>query len=111
MLFSGDEILKKTGVLSGGEKVRCMISRMMLQDPNVVLLDEPTNHLDLESIQSFNESMVNFKGIVLLSSHDHTFLQTVANRVLELTPDGVIDKLMTFDEYLEEKQQRKLQLA
>ena len=111
MLFSGDEILKKTGVLSGGEKVRCMISRMMLQDPNVVMLDEPTNHLDLESIQSFNESMVNFKGIVLLSSHDHTFLQTVANRVLELTPEGVIDKLMTFDEYLEEKHQRKLQLA
>lgn len=111
MLFSGDEILKKTGVLSGGEKVRCMISRMMLQDPNVVILDEPTNHLDLESIQSFNESMVNFKGIVLISSHDHTFLQTVANRVIELTPTGVLDKLMTFDEYLEEKKARKLQLA
>jgi ATPase subunit of ABC transporter with duplicated ATPase domains len=111
MLFSGDEILKKTSVLSGGEKVRCMISRMMLQDPNVVILDEPTNHLDLESIQSFNESMINFNGIVLISSHDHTFLQTVANRVIELTPEGTIDKLMSFDEYLEEKHARKLQLA
>lgn len=111
MLFSGDEILKKTTVLSGGEKVRCMISRMMLQDPNVVILDEPTNHLDLESIQSFNESMINFKGIVLISSHDHTFLQTVANRVIELTPEGTIDKLMSFDEYLEEKHARQMQLA
>lgn len=111
MLFSGDEILKNTSVLSGGEKVRCMISRMMLQDPNVVILDEPTNHLDLESIQSFNESMINFKGIVLISSHDHTFLQTVANRVIELTPNGTIDKLMSFDEYLEEKHSKKLQLA
>jgi ATPase subunit of ABC transporter with duplicated ATPase domains len=107
MLFSGDEILKKTSVLSGGEKVRCMLSRMMLQDPNLVILDEPTNHLDLESIQAFNESMTNFKGIVLLSSHDHTFLQTVANRIIELTPNGAVDKLMTFDEYLEEKQARK----
>ena len=107
MLFSGDEIMKKTGVLSGGEKVRCMISRMMLQDPNVVILDEPTNHLDLESIQAFNESMENFKGIVLISSHDHTFLQTVANRIIELTPNGAIDKLMTFDEYLEDKKARK----
>jgi ATPase subunit of ABC transporter with duplicated ATPase domains len=111
MLFSGDEIMKKTGVLSGGEKVRCMISRMMLQDPNVVILDEPTNHLDLESIQSFNESMENFRGIVLISSHDHTFLQTVANRIIELTPDGAIDKLMSFDEYLENRTARKLQMA
>jgi len=111
MLFSGDETFKKISVLSGGEKVRCMISRMMLQDPNVVILDEPTNHLDLESIQSFNESMINFKGIVLISSHDHTFLETVANRVIELTPNGVIDKLMSFDEYLEEKHARKLQIA
>jgi ATPase subunit of ABC transporter with duplicated ATPase domains len=100
MLFSGDEVLKKTSVLSGGEKVRCMLSRMMLQDPNVVILDEPTNHLDLESIQAFNESMSNFKGIVLLTSHDHTFLQTVANRVIELTPKGIIDRLMSFDEFL-----------
>ena len=111
MLFSGDEVLKKTSVLSGGEKVRCMLSRMMLQDPNVVLLDEPTNHLDLESIQSFNESMENFKGIVMLSSHDHTFLQTVANRIIELTPNGAIDKLMTFDEYLEDKKAKKMQVA
>lgn len=108
MLFSGDEIMKRTSVLSGGEKVRCMISRMMLQDPNVVILDEPTNHLDLESIQAFNESMENFKGIVLISSHDHTFLQTVANRIIELTPNGAIDKLMTFDEYLEDKKARKI---
>jgi ATPase subunit of ABC transporter with duplicated ATPase domains len=86
-----------------------MISRMMLQDPNLVMLDEPTNHLDLESIQAFNESMTNFKGVVLLSSHDHTFMQTVANRIIELTPNGAIDKLMTFDEYLEEKRAKKLQ--
>jgi len=108
MLFSGDEVLKKTSVLSGGEKVRCMLSRMMLQDPNVVILDEPTNHLDLESIQSFNESMSNFKGIVLLTSHDHTFLQTVANRVIELTPGGIIDRLMSFDEYLADDRVKQL---
>lgn len=100
MLFTGDEIMKKTKVLSGGEKVRCMISRMMLQNPNVIVLDQPTNHLDLESIQSFNESCTNFKGIVLLTSHDHTFIQTVANRIIELTPKGIIDRLMTFDEYV-----------
>ena len=111
MLFTGDEIMKKTSVLSGGEKVRCMVSRMMLQDPNMVILDEPTNHLDLESIQSFNESMTNFTGIVMLSSHDHTFMQTVANRIIELTPTGAIDKLMSFDEYIEKKQANKLQLA
>lgn len=103
MLFTGDEIAKKTKVLSGGEKVRCMISRMMLQNPNVIILDQPTNHLDLESIQSFNESCTNFKGIVLLTSHDHTFMQTVANRIIELTPKGIIDRLMTFDEYLEDE--------
>lgn len=108
MLFSGDEVLKKTSVLSGGEKVRCMLSRMMLQDPNVVILDEPTNHLDLESIQSFNESMSNFKGIVLLTSHDHTFLQTVANRVIELTPGGIIDRLMSFDEFLADERVKQL---
>ncbi|HEX4850258.1 MAG TPA: ATP-binding cassette domain-containing protein [Puia sp.] len=108
MLFSGDEVMKKVGVLSGGEKVRCMISRMMLQDPNVVLLNEPTNHLDLESIQSFNEGMTNFKGVVLISSHDHTFLQTVANRVIELTPSGAIDRVMSFDEYLEDPRVRQL---
>ena len=108
MLFSGDEVLKNTHVLSGGEKVRCMISRMMLQDPNVVILDEPTNHLDLESIQAFNESMSNFKGIVMLTSHDHTFLQTVANRVIELTPAGIIDRLMSFDEFLEDARVKQL---
>ncbi len=108
MLFSGDDVLKKTNVLSGGEKVRCMISRMMLQNPNVVLLDQPTNHLDLESIQSFNEQCTAFKGIVLLTSHDHTFMQTVANRVIELTPNGIIDRLMEFDEYLADERVKKL---
>jgi ATPase subunit of ABC transporter with duplicated ATPase domains len=108
MLFSGDDVLKKTNVLSGGEKVRCMISRMMLQNPNVVLLDQPTNHLDLESIQSFNEQCTAFKGIVLLTSHDHTFMQTVANRVIELTPNGIIDRLMEFDEYLVDERVKNL---
>jgi len=108
MLFSGDDVLKKTTVLSGGEKVRCMISRMMLQNPNVVLLDQPTNHLDLESIQSFNEQCTDFKGIVLLTSHDHTFMETVANRVIELTPNGIIDRLMEFDEYLVDERVKKL---
>jgi len=108
MLFSGDDIMKKTNVLSGGEKVRCMISRMMLQNPNLVVLDQPTNHLDLESIQSFNEGCQTFPGIVLLTSHDHTFLQTVANRIIELTPKGIIDRLMTFDEYMEDKRVKEL---
>jgi ATPase subunit of ABC transporter with duplicated ATPase domains len=108
MLFSGDDVLKKTNVLSGGEKVRCMISRMMLQNPNVIVLDQPTNHLDLESIQSFNEQCTEYKGIVLLTSHDHTFMQTVANRVIELTPKGIIDRLMTFDEYLEDARVKAL---
>jgi ATPase subunit of ABC transporter with duplicated ATPase domains len=108
MLFSGDDCFKKTSVLSGGEKVRCMISRMMLQNPNVIVLDQPTNHLDLESIQSFNESAANFSGIVLLSSHDHTFMQSVANRVIELTPNGIIDRLMTFDEYLADERVQRL---
>lgn len=108
MLFSGDDVMKKTTVLSGGEKVRCMISRMMLQNPNVILLDQPTNHLDLESIQSFNEQCTDYKGIVLLTSHDHTFMQTVANRIIELTPKGIIDRLMTFDEYLEDERVKNL---
>lgn len=108
MLFSGDDVLKKTNVLSGGEKVRCMISRMMLQNPNVILLDQPTNHLDLESIQSFNEQCTDYKGIVLLTSHDHTFMQTVANRVIELTPNGIIDRLMEFDEYLADERVKGL---
>ena len=108
MLFSGDDVMKKTNVLSGGEKVRCMLSRMMLQNPNLIVLDQPTNHLDLESIQSFNEGCTTFPGIVLLTSHDHTFLQTVANRVIELTPKGIIDRLMTFDEYMEDKRVKEL---
>ncbi|WP_276503692.1 ABC-F family ATP-binding cassette domain-containing protein [Terrimonas pollutisoli] len=108
MLFSGDDVLKKTNVLSGGEKVRCMLSRMMLQSPNVILLDQPTNHLDLESIQSFNEQSTDYKGIVLLTSHDHTFMQTVANRVIEITPKGIIDRLMTFDEYLADERVKTL---
>src|SRR5215212_4014655 len=108
MLFSGDDIMKKTNVLSGGEKVRCMISRMMLQNPNCIILDQPTNHLDLESIQSFNESAVNFKGVIFLSSHDHTFMETVANRVIELTPTGIIDRLMDFDEYIADDRIHKL---
>jgi len=108
MLFSGDDIAKKTNVLSGGEKVRCILSRMMLQNPNLIVLDQPTNHLDLESIQSFNEGCQVFPGIVLLTSHDHTFLQTVANRIIELTPKGIIDRLMTFDEYMEDKRVKEL---
>jgi ATPase subunit of ABC transporter with duplicated ATPase domains len=103
MLFTGDEIEKKVNVLSGGEKVRCMISRMMLQSPNCIILDQPTNHLDLESIQAFNEQCVDYKGVVLLTSHDHTFLETTANRIIELTPNGIIDRLMTFDEYLQDE--------
>ncbi|MFI5185477.1 MAG: ABC-F family ATP-binding cassette domain-containing protein [Chitinophagales bacterium] len=108
MLFSGDDVMKKTKVLSGGEKVRCMISRMMLQNPNCIILDQPTNHLDLESIQSFNEGAVNFKGVVLISSHDHTFMETVANRVIEITPNGVIDRLMEFDQYIEDERIHQL---
>ncbi len=108
MLFSGDDVTKKTNVLSGGEKVRCMLSRMMLQSPNVILLDQPTNHLDLESIQAFNEQCTDYKGIILLTSHDHTFMQTVANRIIELTPKGIIDRLMTFDEYLEDERVKNL---
>ncbi|MEO6254496.1 MAG: ATP-binding cassette domain-containing protein [Ferruginibacter sp.] len=100
MLFSGDEILKKTNVLSGGEKVRCMVSKMMLQNPNVLILDEPTNHLDLESIISFNDNMVAYPSVILMTTHDHQFMQTVANRIIELTPKGMIDRLMTYDEYL-----------
>jgi len=108
MLFSGDDVSKKTNVLSGGEKVRCMVSKMMLQNPNVVILDQPTNHLDLESIQSFNEGCQNYPGVVLITSNDHTFMQTVANRVIELTPKGIIDRLMTFDEYMEDKRVQEL---
>ncbi|TVZ28578.1 ATPase subunit of ABC transporter with duplicated ATPase domains [Gillisia sp. Hel_I_86] len=103
MIFSGEEALKTSRVLSGGEKVRCMLSRMMMMRANVLMLDEPTNHLDLESITTFNNSLKNFKGTVLFTTHDHEFAQTVANRVIELTPSGVIDRYMTFDEYMEDK--------
>ncbi|MDR0427840.1 MAG: ATP-binding cassette domain-containing protein [Dysgonamonadaceae bacterium] len=100
MLFSGDEVLKKASVLSGGEKMRCMIARMMLKNANCMVLDSPANHLDLESIQAFNNTLKNFKGIILLSSHDHEFIQTVCNRVIELTPNGIIDKRMDYDDYI-----------
>lgn len=103
MLFSGEEALKKCTVLSGGEKVRCMLSRMMLLRGNVLLIDEPTNHLDLESITAFNNALKNFKGTVLLTTHDHAFVQTVANRIVELTPKGTIDRYLSFDEYMSDK--------
>jgi len=101
MLFSGDEALKKTGVLSGGEKVRCMLSRMMLSDANALILDEPTNHLDLESIEALNEGMSAFPEIILFASHDHTLVATVANRIIEILPGGIIDKILPYDDYLE----------
>ena len=100
MLFSGEEVLKKASVLSGGEKMRCMIARMMLRDANTLVLDSPTNHLDLESIQAFNNTLQGFKGNVLMSSHDHEFIQTVCNRIIELTPNGIIDKMMDYDDYI-----------
>lgn len=100
MLFSGEEVLKKASVLSGGEKMRCMIAKMMMTDANTLILDSPTNHLDLESIQAFNNTLQVFKGNILMSSHDHEFIQTVCNRVIELTPNGIIDKIMDFDDYL-----------
>jgi len=108
MLFSGDEALKSCKVLSGGEKMRCMFSRMMLQKANVLLLDEPTNHLDLESITTLNNSLSNFKGNILLASHDHEMLSTVCNRIIELTPNGIIDREMTYDEYLADKRVKEL---
>ena len=100
MLFSGEEVLKKASVLSGGEKMRCMIARMMLRDANTMVLDSPTNHLDLESIQAFNNTLQSFKGNILMSSHDHEFIQTVCTRIIELTPNGIIDKMMDYDDYI-----------
>ncbi len=100
MLFSGEEVLKKASVLSGGEKMRCMIARMMMKDANTLVLDSPTNHLDLESIQAFNNTLQGFKGNILMSSHDHEFIQTVCNRIIELTPNGIIDKMMDYDDYI-----------
>ncbi len=108
MIFSGEEALKKCNVLSGGEKVRCMLSRMMMIRANVLMLDEPTNHLDLESITAFNNSLKNFKGTVLFTTHDHEFAQTVANRVIELTPNGIIDRYTTFDEYMQDSKIKEL---
>jgi ATPase subunit of ABC transporter with duplicated ATPase domains len=107
MLFSGEEVLKKANVLSGGEKVRCMLSKMMLSGANVLLLDEPTNHLDLESITALNNGLINFKGSLIFSSHDHQFIQTIANRIIEITPNGIVDKQMTYDEYLEDTKLQK----
>ena len=101
MLFSGEEAAKKTGILSGGEKVRCMLARMMLTESNVLMLDEPTNHLDLESITALNNSLLNFPEVILFASHDHECLRTIVNRIIEITPDGLIDRRMTFDEYVE----------
>ena len=108
MIFSGEEALKTSRVLSGGEKVRCMLSRMMMERANVLMLDEPTNHLDLESITAFNNSLKNFKGSMLFTTHDHEFAQTVGNRIIELTPKGAIDRYMTFDEYLDDEKVQEL---
>ena len=108
MLFSGEEVQKKVNVLSGGEKMRCMIARMQLKNANCLILDTPTNHLDLESIQAFNNNLVQFKGNILFSSHDHEFIQTVSNRIIELTPNGTIDKLMDYDDYIYDPQIKEL---
>ena len=101
MLFSGEEALKKVNVLSGGERVRCMFAKMMLSGANVLIFDEPTNHLDLESITALNNGLMAYKGVILFTSHDHQFVQTIANRIIEITEHGIIDKRMTYDEYLE----------
>jgi ATPase subunit of ABC transporter with duplicated ATPase domains len=111
MLFSCDETLKICNVLSGVEKVRCMISRMMLLGGNALLLDEPTNHLDLESISAFNDALKDFSGIVIFTSHDHQFVQTIANRVIEISANGMIDRLMTYDEYIADEQVKTARLA
>ena len=103
MLFSGEEALKQAHVLSGGEKVRCMLSRMMLSNSNVLVLDDPTNHLDLESITSVNKGLEKFPGVMLFSSHDHEMIQTLANRIIEITPGGIMDRKTTLEEYLENK--------
>ena len=100
MLFSGEEVLKKASVLSGGEKMRCMIAKMMMTDANTLILDTPTNHLDLESIQAFNNTLQSFKGNIIMSSHDHEFIQTVCNRMVELTPNGIIDKIIDYDDFI-----------
>ena len=111
MLFSGEEALKKVNVLSGGERVRCMFAKMMLSGANILIFDEPTNHLDLESITALNNALINFKGVILFTSHDHQFVQTVANRIIEITPNGIIDRQMTYDEYLESDETAKKRAA
>ena len=108
MLFSGEEVLKKVNVLSGGEKMRCMIARMQLKNANCLILDTPTNHLDLESIQAFNNNLKLFKGNILFASHDHEFIQTVADRIIELGPKGSIDKLMEYDDYIHDEAIKEL---
>ncbi|MET3194840.1 ATPase subunit of ABC transporter with duplicated ATPase domains [Bacillus sp. OAE603] len=107
MLFSGEEVMKKASVLSGGEKVRCMLSKMMLSGANVLVLDDPTNHLDLESITALNDGLIAFKGTALFTSHDHQFIQTIANRIIEVTPNGLVDKECTYDEFLENTELQK----
>jgi ATPase subunit of ABC transporter with duplicated ATPase domains len=107
MLFSGEEALKKAKVLSGGEKVRCMLAKMMLSSANVLVLDEPTNHLDLESITSVNNGLISFKGALLFTSHDHQFINSIANRLIEITPQGVIDKEMSYDDYVTDQKLQK----
>ena len=111
MLFSGEEVMKKVNVMSGGEKMRCMIARMQLKNANCLILDTPTNHLDLESIQAFNNNLISFKGNILFSSHDHEFIQTVANRIIELTPKGTIDKLMQYDDYIYDERLKEQRAA
>ena len=111
MLFTGEESLKKCKVLSGGEKVRCLIAKMMLDGANTLILDQPTNHLDLESITSLNDSLVNFKGNLLFASHDHQFLQTIANRIIEITPNGIIDRKLSYDEYISDPSIKELKAS
>ena len=108
MLFSGDESLKKVKVLSGGEKVRCMLSKLMLAGSNILIMDDPTNHLDLEAIESLNRALVDFPGVILFTSHDHEFISTIANRIVEITPKGVIDRMMPFDDYMADDQIRAM---
>jgi ATPase subunit of ABC transporter with duplicated ATPase domains len=110
MLFSGDESLKSVKVISGGERVRCMLAKLMLSGANVLVLDEPTNHLDLEAITSLNEGLIDFPGVVLFNSRDHEFVSSVANRIVEITPDGTIDRMMNFDDYLADEQVKKLRI-
>jgi ATPase subunit of ABC transporter with duplicated ATPase domains len=110
MLFSGDEALKPVNVLSGGEKVRCMLSKMMLSGANVLIMDEPTNHLDLEAITALNEGLVAFPGVLLFNSHDHEFINSIANRIIEIVPGGLIDRMMPFDDYLKDESVKELRV-